>query len=161
MKLQRKIEPSVTDMEAGAPGPGHHPAKKQERCSIFFFFSFLLPINPAQTEKQTNHMDLKQLFHHLVLVSSIIQAIYKQGWMMSVTGDSMSHHLRESAHSRPMTLEDMTADCKQLTKIKALHRRHTDQLHHIWRHLLWFDKDMKAGSRNTKVQIFFFFFKDK
>lgn len=51
--------------------------------------------------------------------------------MMSVTADSMSHHLRESErHCNDMTLEDMTANCKQLRNIKALHRRHADQLHH-------------------------------
>lgn len=29
-----------------------------------------------------------------------------------------------------MTLEDMTADCKQLSDIKALHRHRADRLHH-------------------------------
>lgn len=32
--------------------------------------------------------------------------------------------------TRHMTLEDMTADCKQLSNIKALHRHHADRLHH-------------------------------
>lgn len=32
--------------------------------------------------------------------------------------------------TRHMTLEDMTADCKQLSDIKALHGRRADRLHH-------------------------------
>lgn len=43
---------------------------------------------------------------------------------MSVTADSMSQDLKRERERH------MTADCKQLNKICALHRHHADQLHH-------------------------------
>ena len=76
--------------------------------------------------------------------------------MMSVTADSMSQDVRkrerETAMTGHMTLEDMTADCKQLSNIKALQRRHADQLHHEQKYMAptsGVQQGQEAGSKKT------------
>ncbi len=96
-------------------------------------------------------MDIKQLLNHPVCVSSVISVIYKQGWMMSVTADSMSHHLREREPAmRHWRTWQQTANslatsrrCTGVTLISYIMSRN------IWRQLLRFNKDKKAGSSNT------------
>lgn len=54
--------------------------------------------------------------------------------------------------TRHMTLEDMTADCKQLSNIKALQRRHADRLHHKQKYMATtcvVQQGQEAGSSST------------